>query len=82
MSHLDQVVKQPPKLVTVVGLMPDVLMVFSKLGLISPLWIAPLGPRLLEALKGLNDRKELRWWDNEPCLVGVLSCLLLGGWVT
>ena len=54
-------------------------MVPVKSRLVSLLWVAPLGPRPLEALKGLNDQKELRWWDSEPCLVeGVLPCLILG----
>ena len=57
-------------------------MVLAKSGLVPPLEIAPLGPRPLKALKGLNDRKELRRWDSEPCLASVLSYLLLGRSVT
>ena len=62
--------------------MPDVPVVLAKPGLVSPLWIASLRPRPLEALKGLNDWKELRWCDGEPYLVIVLSCLLLESSVT
>ena len=57
---------------TVVGPMPNVLMILVVLRLIPPRQISSLRPRPLEPLEGLDEVEELRRWHRESNLLIII----------